>query len=80
MNKADLKAKWAAYCDTDKLVDDAMNLLTKYGHKNTEHGICVLLDTYFTNKKSLMDMFKESVHYSPLRYFSVCLSNSEIYS
>lgn len=63
MNKADLKAKWAAYCDTDKLVDDAMNLLTKYGHKNTEHGICVLLDTYFTNKKSLIDMFKESVHY-----------------
>lgn len=64
MNKADLKSKWGAYCDTDKLVNDAMELLTKYGHKNSEHGICTLLDTYFTNKKPLIDMFKKSVHYA----------------
>ena len=64
MNKADLKGKWAAYCDIDKLVNNTMALLTKYGHKNTEHGVCVLLDTYFTNKKPLIDMFAKSVHYA----------------
>ena len=63
MNKAELKAKWSEYCDTDKLVDDVMALLTKYHHENTEHGVCVALDTYFTNKKSLIDMFKTSDNY-----------------
>lgn len=63
MNKAELKAKWNEYCDIDKLVDDVMALLTKYHHENTEHGVCVVLDTYFTNKKSLIDMFKTSDNY-----------------
>lgn len=63
MLKANLKEKWGKYCDTDKLVDDVMALLTKYRHLNTEHGVCVLLDTYFTNKQGLIDMFKGSSNY-----------------
>ena len=63
MNKAELNEKWNEYCDVTKLVDDVMNLLTKYHHANTEHGVCTLLDTYFTNKKPLIDMFKTSSHY-----------------
>ena len=63
MTKAELKTKWGKYCDTDKLVDTTMALLTKYHHKNTEHGVCKMLDTYFTNKSPLIDMFKKSEHY-----------------
>lgn len=63
MLKEDLKQKWSVYCDTDKLVDDVMTLLTKYGHPNTEHGVCSMLDTYFTNKRSLIDLIKNSKHY-----------------
>ena len=63
MNKADLKARWEMYCDTDKLVDDMMALLEKYRHDNTEHGVCSILDTYFTNKRNLIDMFMKSPKY-----------------
>lgn len=63
MNKAELKEKWSAYCDTDKLVDATMGLLTKYRHNNTEHGVCTMLDVYFTNKQKLIDMFKASGNY-----------------
>lgn len=63
MNKANLKANWGAYCNTDKLVDDLMALLTKYNHRNSEHGVCKMLDTYFTNKRDLIDMLQKSPHY-----------------
>ena len=63
MNKAYLKQKWSKYCDTDKLVDDMMETLTKYRHRNSEHGVCVVLDTYFTNKEPLINMFMNSNHY-----------------
>ena len=63
MNKKRLSQKWSEYCDTDKLVDDTMALLTEYGHKNTEKGVCSLLDTYFTNKESLIKMFATSKNY-----------------
>ena len=63
MNKTDLREKWGHYCDTDKLVDNTMSLLTKYSHANTEHGVCCMLDTYFTNKRKLIDMFITSEHY-----------------
>lgn len=63
MIKADLKAKWGKYCNTDKLVDDVMQLLSKYSHANTEHGVCKMLDTYFTNKQNLIEMFKTSSNY-----------------
>ncbi len=63
MVKADLKQCWGSYCDTDKLVDDIMALLTKYHHENTEHGVCEMLDVYFVNKKKLIDMFTTSDDY-----------------
>lgn len=63
MLKADLKQLWGVYCDTDKLVDDTMALLTKYHHGNTEHGVCEMLDTYFFNKQSLIEMFTKSDNY-----------------
>ena len=63
MLKANLKENWGMYCDTDKLVDDVMTLLTKYHHKCTEEGVCAMLHTYFTNKKSLIDMFMTSDSY-----------------
>lgn len=63
MKKADLKMAWGQYCDTDKLVDDVMALLTKYGHRNSEHGVCVMMNEYFTNKKDLIELFKKSEHY-----------------
>jgi hypothetical protein len=63
MIKAELKQRWGAYCDTDKLVDDAMALLTKYHHNNTESGVCSLLDTYFENKLDLIEMFMKSESY-----------------
>lgn len=61
--KADLKTAWGQYCDTDKLVDDMRALLTKYGHRNTEHGVCTMLNEYFTNKKDLIELFQKSEHY-----------------
>lgn len=63
MNKADLKLRWGQYCDTDKLVDDIMCLLTKYQHRNSEHGVCKMLDVYFTNKSPLIELLKKSDHY-----------------
>lgn len=63
MNKANLKKKWSKYCDTDKLVNDTSELLTKYGHRNSEHGICVVLDKYFEAKEPLIKMFMTSNHY-----------------
>lgn len=62
MNKADLK-KWSQYCDTGKMVDDMMELLTKYHHNNTEHGVCSILEEYFTQKQRLIELLKKSSHY-----------------
>lgn len=63
MTKQDLSKKWSKYCDTDKLVDDMSALLSKYGHRNSEHGICVLLDKYFSQKESLIKLFVQSKNY-----------------
>ena len=63
MDKAQLNAMWGRYCDTDKLVDDVMALLTKYHHRNTEDGVGEMLNTYFANKQSLIDMFINSGNY-----------------
>lgn len=63
LTKADIKETWGQYCDTDKLVNDMMALLTKYGHRNTEHGVCTMLNEYFTNKKDLIELFQKSEHY-----------------
>lgn len=61
--KANLKEAWGQYCDTDKLVDDVMSLLTKYNHRNSEHGVCTMLNEYFTNKKDLIELLQKSEHY-----------------
>ena len=63
MNKKELSQKWSKYCNTDKLVDDTMALLSEYGHRNTEKGVCSLLDTFFTNKEPLIKMFTTSKNY-----------------
>jgi hypothetical protein len=75
MIKAELKQLWGKYCDTDKLVDDVMTLLTKYHHDNTEHGVCELLNVYFSNKESLIDMFMKSESY--IGDMRICL-NAEL--
>lgn len=64
MNKADLKEKWGSFCDTNKLVDDTMALLTKYNHRNSEHGVCKLLDAFFENKRNLIILLASSQHYA----------------
>lgn len=63
MNKAELSAKWGKYCDTNQLVDDVRELLATYSHRNTEHGVCKLLDKFFTNKENLIKLFTSSNHY-----------------
>ncbi len=63
-NKEMIKAKWGAYVDTDKLVDDMMALLTKYDHRNSEYGVCKIIDKYFTNKEPLIKMISKSESYA----------------
>lgn len=62
-NKEMIKAKWSQYCDTDKLADNMMALLTKYEHRNSEHGVCKIIDTYFTNKEPLIKLISKSENY-----------------
>jgi hypothetical protein len=63
MNKSQLKTTWGQYVDTDKMVDDIMALLTTYKHRNTEHGVCTMLNTFFINKEPLIQKFISSPHY-----------------
>lgn len=63
MNKADLKQRWGKYTDTDKLVDDIQKLLIESRFRNSEHGICTMLDTYFTNKEPLIELLQKSDNY-----------------
>ena len=63
MNKAELSEKWGKYCDVNQLVDDVMSLLTVNRHRNTEHGVCKLLDKFFTNKETLIKLLSTSSHY-----------------
>ena len=64
MNKNDIKTKWGQYTDTDKLVDDMMQLLSKYDHRNTEHGVCCVLEQFFTQKEPLIKLLQKSEHYA----------------
>lgn len=63
MNKAELSAKWGKYCDTNTLVDDVMELLRVNGHRSSVHGVCKLLDAFFTNKEPLIKLVASSNHY-----------------
>ena len=64
MIKADLKSKWSKFTDTDKLVDDIMRLLKEANWRCTEHGVCTVLDTYFTNKSNLIELLQKSDNYA----------------
>jgi len=63
MNKEQLKSFWGKYVNTDKLVDDVTRLLNQYGHANTEHGVCVMLHGFFTQKEPLIKLMIQSPHY-----------------
>lgn len=63
MLKAELKERWGVYGNTDKFVDDMIALLTKYHHDCTEYGVCEILDTYFRNKASLIEMIQKADNY-----------------
>jgi len=63
LSKAYIKSKWGHFCDTDKLVNDMMTLLRKYGHRNSEHGVCAVLDEYFKNKSPLINLIATSPNY-----------------
>lgn len=63
MDKANLRTKWEKYCDTNALVDDTRALLNKYGHRNSEHGTCTVLDAAFSAKEPLIQKFITSAHY-----------------
>lgn len=64
MTKADLKETWGKYCDTDVLVDRTRRLLSKYNYRNSEHGVCTMLNEYFTNKEPLIRLLETSPHYN----------------
>lgn len=63
MTKFELNEKWGYVCDTDKLVDDVVNLLTKYRHDCTEYGVCEMLNVYFRNKIELIELLQKSDNY-----------------
>lgn len=85
MTKEDLKKKWSKYCDTDQLIDDAMALFKKYRHRHSVHGVCVMLDQYFTNKESLIELFMNSDNYignmriAVQKEFDRSTNNDEVY-
>lgn len=64
MNKNDIKTAWGQYTDTDKLIENMMTLLTKFGHRNTEHGVCCILEQFFTSKEPLIKLLQKSEHYA----------------
>ena len=84
MNKNDLKQKWSKFCNTDKLVDEVCNMYTQNGHPNSIHGVCVMLDKFFTQKEPLIEMFIGSKNYignlriATKREFDRNISSSEI--
>ena len=63
-NKEMIKAKWGVYTNTDKLADDMMALLTKYNHRNSEYGVCKIIDKFFTDKEPLIKMLAKSDNYA----------------
>lgn len=86
MTKSELREKWSKYCDTDNLVDNMMALLSKYSHDNSEHGVCVLLDNYFTEKEPLIKLITSSKNYigdmriATLQTFDRVIDQNEVYN
>ena len=85
MTKSDLHEKWSKYCNTDELVDSTMALLSKYDHDNSEHGVCVLLDNYFTSKEPLIKLMANSKNYigdmriATIHEFDRAIDRDEVY-
>ena len=63
MNKEYLEERWGKYCNTSKLVDDVMVLFKINGHRCSEHGVCTMLNEFFTNKERLIKLFITSENY-----------------
>lgn len=63
MTKAELKAAWGKYCDTDELVDEIRALLTEKRIRNSVNGICEMLNVFFTNKADIIEMMQNSDNY-----------------
>ena len=86
MTKSDLREKWSKYCDTDNLADEMMALLSQYNHDNSEHGVCVLLDTYFTEKEPLIKLIASSKNYigdmriATCKPFDRMIDSNEVYN
>lgn len=64
MNSAELKAKWGNLCDTDKLIGQLETYLTTARIRNSRNGICAMLDVFFTNKRSIIEMMRNSDNYT----------------
>ena len=85
MNREDLKQKWSKYCDIDQLFSDTVALFRKYRIRNSEHGICTMLNEYFTNKESLIQLFVDSDNYignmriAVQKEFDRSIGNNDIY-
>lgn len=84
MNKSELKKKWGKYCDTDKLVDDVRAMYSKNRHGCTVHGVCVMLDEFFTKKEPNIQLIVNSKNYignlriAVQKEFDRTISSSEI--
>ena len=63
MNVANLEEKWGKYCNINQLVSKVCELYSENHHGYTTHGICVMLDEYFTQKAPMIDLFMTSNHY-----------------
>lgn len=63
MDKVELGQKWSKYCDIDKLVDDVCAKYKGNHHTYSIHGICTMLDEFFTQKEPLIQLFQTSNHY-----------------
>lgn len=70
MNRNELNEKYSQYGDVDKLVDNICKVLTKYHHRNTEIGVCKMIDSSFTHKKALLKQLSKMPGY--IGDFRVC--------
>ena len=85
MNKSDLQTKWGKYCNTDDLVDKIAAMYKSNRHAYSVHGICTMLDKYFTQKEPMIRLFQTSNHYigdmriAVQKEFEREISSNEIY-
>lgn len=63
MTREELKQVWGKYCDTDKLVTEMQTLLRSNNIRNYTNGICEMLNVFFRNKASIIEMMQNSDNY-----------------